>query len=147
MRYNILLIAVLIMLLIVIKTAHAEPVINMDVIHKIESSNGLDKSAYVLDRYAIGKHQVSRGALQEYNERYGTKYTVKDLLDDEINYNIATWYANVRSLELLRAYHIPITRNNMLACYNIGIGNLIRKKEQQALQKYINKYEKYSTSI
>lgn len=87
-----------------------------------------------------GCHQVSSGALKEYNQFNRTKYTKKDLMNDAISLKVAGWYMNKRIPQMLKHYGIEDTTKNRLWSYNAGIGNVIKGVVPQITKDYFRKY-------
>ncbi len=91
-----------------------------------------------------GLTQIGEGALKDYNEwrkkvssgdsDQQSGYTISDLFNDKKNLEIGTWYLAKRIPQILRAYGIPVTVDNILISYNWGAGNL-NKYQAQLNQK------------
>ena len=115
----------------------------LSIIAQIESGN--NPSAYNPKSHAIGLYQITPICLKEYNSFHKTKYTEKDLYEPVINEKIASWYLNKRIPQMLKYYKYPATVENILICYNWGIGNFLKWKERKAelpkeTKEYIEKY-------
>lgn len=115
--------------------------VDLDIIKQIESSGN---RWAVSCKGARGLHQITECVLHEYNVRFKTKYTLKDLHNPEVSQKIASWYFD-RIDEMLHFYGYKQTINNRLICYNAGIGVLVSEKGiPQETVNYIKKYKKLS---
>ena len=125
-----------------------EFLIVLSIIAQIESSN--NPLAYNPKTQAIGLYQITSICLKEYNSFHKTKYTKKDLFNPTINKKIAFWYLNKRIPQMLKYYKCSVTIENILICYNWGIGNFLKwkkregdiKKLPEETREYLRKYFK-----
>ena len=121
-----------------------EILIILSIIAQIESNN--NPTAYNPKTQAVGLYQITPICLKEYNSYHKTKYTKKDLFNPKINKKIAFWYLNKRIPQMLKYYGYKITVENILICYNWGIGNFIKwkqgriKKLPKETRDYLRKY-------
>lgn len=88
---------------------------------------------------ALGKFQLHQSVVDEYNRFHNTSYLHKNALDAHISEQIASWYLHKRIPQLLRHFKQPITLENILTAYNMGIGNVIKGKRAT---NYITKYRR-----
>ncbi len=114
--------------------------VNIDKIIQIESSG--NPNAYNATSGAIGLCQITPIVLKEYENRFQSPLFLSDLYNPSINKAIGSWYLNDRIPQMLKAYKIPDTIDNRLACYNEGIGNLRKGKMPKETRNYIKKYHK-----
>jgi soluble lytic murein transglycosylase-like protein len=112
--------SILVMLLVCSNVNAVE--INLDAIKMIESSNGRDKR--VSSKGAVGLMQITPICLKDYNIQTKSKYTMKDMWNDDINFKVGSWYINVRIPQFLRAYRFRDYGENRLLAYNMGIGRM-----------------------
>jgi hypothetical protein len=91
---------------------------------------------------AVGLYQIMPCVLKEYNQFNRITYSRRDLFNPAVNEAIARWYLTVRIPQMLRAYRIPVTTNNILHAYNAGVGNLKRGIMPRETKNYIQRYNK-----
>ena len=121
-----------------------EVIIILSIISTIESGN--NPNAYNPKAGAVGLFQITPICLKEYNQYHWAKYTRQNLYDPKINRKIASWYLQRRIPQMLKYYGYKITVENVLICYNWGIGNFIRwkqgriKKLPRETREYVRKY-------
>ena len=115
----------------------------LSIIAIIESSNGV--KMYNSKSGAIGKYQITKIVVKEWSKYHSKKYKAEDLWKDNVNEKIADWYLNKRIPEMLRYYRYKASVENILMCYNWGIGNFLKyKKGKKRLPKETKRYlEKY----
>ena len=111
---------IMLMIVLMISLAYAE--IDLDIIAKIESNYNV--KAYNKRSGARGLYQITPVCLLEYNRYNKEDVTLNDLFSPEVNKKIAKWYLEKRIPQMLKYYNIKITWDNVLWCYNSGIGNL-----------------------
>lgn len=104
-------------------------------IAKIESN--FNEEAYNKSSEAIGLCQIKPEVLKDYNKKFGVNHWVSDLYYKDFNILVATWYLEDEIPRLLRHYKKPVTRDNILTAYNMGIGSVLKGKKAV---KYIKKY-------
>ena len=97
--------------------------VDMDIIAEIESSG--DPLAYNSRTKATGKWQITPICLADFRIYNNTQYTLKDMFNQGNCYEVAFWYLNKRIPQMLRYYECPVTVDNILICYNWGIGHLV----------------------
>ena len=131
----------LILLFSFLSPVYAEQV-NLKIISYIESHN--NPMAYNRHSQASGQYQIMPILLKEYNNFNKTNYTLRDLFNTKINEQIAYWYLEKRIPQLLRHYKKEITIDNILICYNAGIGNLLKGNIPIETKNYIKKYKQLS---
>lgn len=138
MRLN----AVVIFFLLVSFSPAVSAGIDFEAIQTIESKGDpLAVSSRTKKKIERGLYQVSEDALRDYNEAHGTTIKPRQLFDRRINGSVAQWYMLVRIPQMLRAYHAPVTRENMIIAYNAGISYFIHKKKiPRRTRKYIRDY-------
>ena len=114
--------------------------INMNIIAQIESSNNPD--AYNEVSGATGKYQITNICLADFNMYHNNKYTLKDMFNQGRCYEVAFWYLNKRIPQMLKHYGLKITIDNILICYNFGIGHLVNgDKLPKETRNYIKRYK------
>ena len=101
--------------------------INLYALAVIESS--LNPMAVNQRTQAYGMYQITQPALTDYNESHKTSWILKDMLTASRCAKVADWYVNKRIQKMLYAYEIPITVENVLSCYNYGIGNFKKDRD------------------
>lgn len=131
--------------------AHAETVIDLDVIKTIESDG--NPCAVNFKTRCYGLYQISEICLKEFNQFHCSHYGTKDLFRPAINEMIASWYFG-RIKEMLSSYGVPINPTTLIASYNWGIGHVAawaKKKmsfEELPIEtrRYIEKYNELTRS-
>ena len=122
----------------------AKNYVNLSKIKMIESSG--NPNAYNEKTEAIGLYQITPVCLKEWNNYHPKEhYTKNDLYNPEINEKIAKWYLNIRIPEMLKYYGYKITVENIIICYDWGIGNFIKwkkgkKKLPEETKNYLREY-------
>jgi soluble lytic murein transglycosylase-like protein len=131
-------------LLLLSSLAHCEE-IDLNIIAQIESSN--NPLAINRRTQCYGLYQISQVCLTEYNQFHKADYTKIDLLNPDVNFQIAKWYIEKRIPQMLKYYRKPITVENLILAYNAGIRWVLKGKVPKETQKYIKKYRrlKYET--
>lgn len=119
-------------------SAYAE--IDLGAISMIESSGG--KNLVGDGRKSFGVYQINvNGALADYR-KYVDKVSKKDLMNPEVNREIADWYINRRIPLMLRFFKKPVTNRNILIAYNAGIAYVAHEKDlPETTLEYLLKYE------
>jgi hypothetical protein len=112
--------------------------INLNIIEKIESSNG--KRMYGTSG-EIGWHQVTPICRKDYNLFHSKKIKRQDLMDREISLKVADWYYHKRIPHFLKKYKLKGTLENTLLCYQSGIYNLRIGRIGQKGWNYLAKYK------
>lgn len=133
--------------------ARAESIdIDMDAIIQIES--GGNPNAYNKHSGAIGLCQITPVVFEDYNiwrNECGKIYLSKKYLYvASMNKSIGNWYMNYRIPQLLKYYHIKDNIITRIACYNWGIGNVVKWHKRGAkfgqlpkeTRNYILKYKR-----
>ena len=111
---------------------------------KIESS--WNPNALNQNTKAAGLTQITPVTLDEWNRMHPhQKYLYQHLFHPEANLEIANWYANTRIPQMLKAYGLPVTLDNILASYNWGVGNVQKmyqsgKQMPKETRDYLAKY-------
>ena len=115
---------------------------------KIESNNDPNAVSFVLRKividgevvsdtvYSKGENQINTsesGALEDYNENHARQFSEKDMFNARKNRIVRDWYLFERIPEMLEEHGLEKTVANVLASYNTGIGNLIRRGEGDAV--------------
>jgi hypothetical protein len=139
-RKERILLAIFFIILIIgawISLANADT-INMDAIAQIESSD--NAKAYNTQDGAIGKYQITKIVLTEYNNFHAQKFSRKDLYNEHINFEIASWFMRVRIPQMLVYYRLPLTTENKIICWNAGIRNAIKGRVPTITKQYLKKY-------
>ena len=115
------------------------PLIDLKKIVQIESSG--NPLAHNSGSGAAGLAQITPIALQDWNKMNPSEqYLYNHLFNPQVNIKIANWYFNNRIPQMLKHYNMPVTLDNVLAAYNSGIGNVIKKRLPKETVDYIKKY-------
>lgn len=110
----------------------------------IESSGKADA---VSDKGAVGLMGVRKTALDDWNNDHPReRYTMDDLLDEDTNVRVGSWYMNIKIPAMMSLMKIEDTEENRITAYNAGIGNLQKilageKEIPKETQDYIIKYK------
>jgi len=116
------------------------PDIDFEKIMMIESSG--NPKAYNKKSQARGLYQITPIVLREWNQYHPRmKFKDNDLFNKQVNTHIAKWYLTERIPQMLKAYKLPLTIENILISYNAGISKTIKGKIPKETQEYINKYK------
>jgi hypothetical protein len=125
-------------------TAEAAQPINIDKkrIEQMESSGGKDKR--VSSAGAVGIRQITPIALKDYNEQNPeSTLTMGDMRDDAKNRAVSDWIFGKRIPEELEAAGLPVTEENIVKAYNLGVTGLKdRLRQGKALPKETRDYSK-----
>lgn len=97
------------------------------VITKTENS----KSTDISPKGAKGRWQITKPALEDFNN-YNNKNYNFDSLSDEQNEEVGSWYYNKRIPVMLEAIDVPVTEVNKAIAYNAGAS---RAKDYKKLPK------------
>jgi len=132
-----LIISMLVMLLIA-TLAYSEE-IDLKKIAMIESSN--NPLAHNKRDDSRGLYQITKIALEDFNNYHSHKYTMDDLWSPEINLEIADWFINHRIPSMLKHYGKPDTVDNRLIAWNAGIRYVVTGKPIPPItRQYLVKY-------
>lgn len=133
------LIAILLLSIALEPQKQKQGYINMQVLAKIESSK--NPLAYNKRTGARGLFQITKPCLLEFNEYNHKNYTLNQLYNPSINYEVAFWYINTRIPQMLKYYQKEVTIRNILICYNAGISYVVENKElKKETKNYLKKY-------
>jgi len=132
-------VATIILILFCQSLAHSQE-IDVNIIATIESNN---------TPTAMGKHgeiglcQISPCVLKDFNKynMQGEGLQMRQMFDPYDNKIVAGWYLNKRIPQMLRAYNLPITLDNILWAYNAGIGKVKKGILPKETKNYIAKYK------
>jgi len=113
--------------------------IDVKVIAKIESSLNPTAVSFLGAKHGRGLHQISEIALKDFNSANSVKYSPEQLFNPEVNTEIANWLLNVRYPQILKAYRLPLTEENLLTCFNMGCASI---KKGKIATRYITKYRR-----
>lgn len=95
--------------------------IDLRAIRDIES--GGNARAYNKRSGATGMFQITQPVIDDFNTAYPKRgLKLKDMFDENRAAQISQWYLGERIPQMLNAYKIPITEDNVLAAYNAGVG-------------------------
>jgi len=97
----------------------------------IQRESGGNPLAISKDKGARGLGQIRKPALDEYNTRFKTDYTLDDMEDAETNKKVASWYLDTRIPEMLKATKTPVTTENVISSYRLGAGAVSRGKQDK----------------
>jgi hypothetical protein len=119
--------------------------VNLSIIAKIESNN--NPLAYNRHSGARGLYQITPICLKEYNVKHtASKIDSNALFSPVEARKVAEWYLLRRIPELLKFYGFPAKIDNILVCYNAGIGKLRKGIMPKETKNYIAKYYKLARS-
>lgn len=133
--------------------------IDLRAIRDIES--GGNARAYNKRSGATGMYQITQPVIDDFNKayaKYGTsgvnKVKLNDMYDEASASQMSSWYLGQRIPQMLVAYKLPVTEDNVLAAYNAGVGTTkksyrtgaalpsetveYQKRYKKALSKYLN---------
>ena len=127
---------IMLMIALMISLAYAE--IDLDIIAKIESNYNV--KAYNKKSGARGLYQITPVCLEDYNKYNKAAVTLNDLFSPEVNKKIAKWYLEKRIPQMLKYYNIKITWDNVLWCYNGGIGRVKKNIMDNETLLYTERY-------
>lgn len=116
--------------------------INLATIAKIESSG--NPLAIGDNGKALGLYQLHASVVKDYNKANNTNFKHNDMLKASTAYKVANWYLNIKIPSYLRHYGIAVNRDNVLSCYNAGIGSVLKGRKAV---KYIAKYNKLNKGV
>jgi len=125
-------------------------VILLSIIAVIESSG--NPLAYNPNTKATGLYQITPICLEEYNNYHKVKFTQKDLFKPDINKKIASWYLYRRIPEMLMVNGYSPSTENILICWNWGIGNFLKwkagkKSLPRETKNFLDKYKEMSGNM
>lgn len=112
----------------------------LDAIFELESSSGRNPKAYFPDKFgSLGGYQMREstfGDLQRiFPSKWGKVEFKKAMLDNNTARMAASDYVNVIQ-NFLSQRGVPPTADNLLAAYNAGMGNVVKKKVSPEGQLY-----------
>ena len=133
----------IILLIALCTNGYAEPIVDLSIIAKIESSN--NPFAWNKADDSRGLYQITPICLKEFNNYHSKKYAARDLWNVKVNREIADWYFNQRIPQMLRYYKVEDTLENRIIAYNAGIAYLVNKNPIPRITRlYIAKYRRFS---
>lgn len=113
-------------------------IIDIRIISKIESNN--NNYAYNKSSKAYGAYQITPICLADYNKCLGADIEYSQLSNELISREIAFWYLNYRIPAMLENIGADVTIENVLWCYNAGIGRLHNNIKPSETKLYVIKY-------
>lgn len=113
--------------------------IDVNAIAKIESSLNPAAVSFLGEKYGRGLHQISEVALKDFNSFSKVKYSPNQLFNPAVNTEIANWLLSKRYPQILKAYRLPLTEENLLTCFNMGCASI---KKGKTATNYIKKYRR-----
>jgi hypothetical protein len=111
--------------------------IDLSAIKTIESSGRVN--AIGDGGKALGEFQLHKAVIDDYNRAFKTSYSHSEALNPKTAHKIAHWYFHNRIPSLLKHYKRPLTLENVLTSYNMGIGAVLKGK---TAKNYIQKYRR-----
>ena len=129
-----------ILLCIVSLLVSATPNIDLDSIIQIESSGDPKANSYRGAKYGRGLCQISNIALKDYNNYNKRKYSREDMYHPQKNMKVANWLFETRLPQLLKARGLPLTEDNVLIAYCLGISKVRQWKNYFYARKYLKDY-------
>jgi hypothetical protein len=115
--------------------------VRLDLIAQIESS-GNPGAINKADNAGIGSYglyQLSPYVVADFNKRHKTSYNAKiNALEPITASLIADWYLHKEIPRLLKHFKKPVTLENVLTSYNMGVGAVLKGRVAKA---YIAKYK------
>lgn len=109
----------------------------MEIISKIESNHNPNA---VSPAGARGQYQVMRPTWDECTELMGVDWDYDtDWKDPVKNKAVGEYYFYTRIPDMLKAYKVPVNIETQLACYNGGIGRVVKawRKDSQNWKQYL----------
>lgn len=136
----LILLAVIVATLVpqMVKLGHCA--VDMSIIATIESNN--NPKAYNKSSGTVGMYQITPIVVKDFNKWLGASFTIDDMYNSSAAKIVASWYLEVEIPRLLRYFHKETTTDNILWCYNAGIGNLVKGRKPAETRNYIKKYHK-----
>jgi len=123
----------------------SQPVFNpydIDLNKLIGIESSWDTRAYNKKSKARGLAQITPIALRDYNQlNPADQHSLDDLYNPQINQKIAQWTLAERIPQMLKAYGVPLTQDNVLWAYNAGIGRVVDNFMPAETKDYIRKYK------
>jgi membrane-bound lytic murein transglycosylase MltF len=116
----VVMIVAAVMLQLTQEDAMAQAKISLSAIRDIESSG--NARAYNKRSGATGMFQITQPVVDEFNQFNGANLKLNDMYDEGRAAQAAQWYLGERIPQMLNAYKIPVTEDNVLAAYNAGVG-------------------------
>jgi hypothetical protein len=117
--------------------------VDLGIIAAIESSN--NPLAYNHRSQARGLYQITPICLKEYCQFNNILvYDADYLFNPAFNTKVAEWYLTKRIPQMLKAYGLSVTLENILWAYNAGIGKVKKNIMPKETKLYIAKYKKLS---
>ena len=89
---------------------------------------------------ALGRFQLHKGVVEDYNRRHNTRISHKMAYDSEVSRRVADWYLNREIPRLLRHFRLPDTVQNRLWAYNAGIKSVLKGRMPSVTKMYLKKY-------
>ena len=120
----------------------------------IQAESSGNPNTYNKKSGAIGLMQITPIVLKEWNLHYheqylqnapiiDQRYNIGDLYKSSINVTVGTWYLKRIWNHYLPHYKLEQSLENLLACYNFGIGNVKNGKNfPRETVNYIKKIKK-----
>jgi len=135
------------LLLLGVAMCHASvdvvPSIDLNKIAMIESSN--NPNAIGDKGKAIGKYQTHACVVKEYNQYNTRHYSHADMFNPVKAKEVTYWYLHCRIPYLLQKRGLPVTEENILKGYNMGVGRIgyfLPDTTRNYLRKYRTMYAK-----
>jgi len=88
---------------------------------------------------AVGLMQITKPALDDYNNAHNENVTMDDMTDASPNRKVGRWYASKRIPQMLQSYKIPVILDNLLWAYNAGISRVQQGVMPDETKDYISK--------
>lgn len=88
---------------------------------------------------AVGLMQITQPALDDYNNAHSENLTMEDMTDASPNRKVGRWYVTKRIPQMLQAYNVPVTLDNLLWAYNAGAKKVRDGIMPQETKDYIAK--------
>ncbi len=103
----------------------------------IQQESSWNAGAYNKKSGATGLGQITVPALTEFNQFNKERYTMADMKDPQKNMRVTHWYVMDRIPQMLQAYKLPVSLDNVLWAYNAGVGRVKNKVMPQETVNYI----------
>jgi len=114
---------------------------SIDLVRLAQIESSQNPRAYNPKSQARGLMQITPISLKDYNNYHAKEPVSPDqLYDPTTNMQVAQWYIQQRIPQMLKAFKIPVTLDNVLWAYNGGIGNVKINRMAPETQDYIRKY-------
>lgn len=118
-------------------SAPTVPDVDLRIIAQIETGGHSNPShAKGDDGMSLGRLQVSRGMLRDFNAINQTHIKDSALFNEATNAHVAIWFLTTRIPQVLESKRIPVSKDSIILAYNGGFHRTPSKKARNYLKKY-----------